>query len=351
MEITPSDMAAMLDGNRFQHGSFLRALDDRPRLPWRVEVSPSRVFAGRYCQITLCFHIDETPLQTGARVVIKSGQWLGGNRHKYNAKTYQTRDPKADAYVRAATSGGVGLAVAIRGKGEDRFCHDMICVTNTGAHLKRGESLTVVIGDQAASRGILAQEYSAHERFFVAIDPTGKGGFGKITPDPTVEFIGNDASRLVGYAPATPDAGDSSRVTIAAVDSVHNNPDYHYDGAVHVSWEGDGMERHIFPGDHGIAAVDVPSFAAGDIHRVIVRDSERKPIGMSNPIVPEFLPDGYRAFFGDMHGHNEECDGGGSLEDYFRWGRDVLNLDFCAVSPHSDQRHTRVFWTPDTKSA
>jgi hypothetical protein len=42
----------------------------------------------------------------------------------------------------------------------------------------------------------------------------------------------------------------------------------------------------------------------------------------------------YHIFWGDMHGHTAHSDGKGSLDDYFRYARDVVKLDFVVVSDH-----------------
>jgi len=39
-------------------------------------------------------------------------------------------------------------------------------------------------------------------------------------------------------------------------------------------------------------------------------------------------------YWGDIHGHNELCDGTGTTDEYFQYGRDVSKLDFCSLTPH-----------------
>jgi hypothetical protein len=53
---------------------------------------------------------------------------------------------------------------------------------------------------------------------------------------------------------------------------------------------------------------------------------------------------GYRIFWGDLHGHSNVSDGTQNTEtpkrqtpeDYYRYGRDVVRLDFLALTDHSD---------------
>ncbi|HNX34993.1 MAG TPA: CehA/McbA family metallohydrolase [Kiritimatiellia bacterium] len=42
----------------------------------------------------------------------------------------------------------------------------------------------------------------------------------------------------------------------------------------------------------------------------------------------------YRIFWGDMHGHTANSDGTGTLDDYFRYAKEVSKLDFVVISDH-----------------
>lgn len=58
----------------------------------------------------------------------------------------------------------------------------------------------------------------------------------------------------------------------------------------------------------------------------------------------------YRIYWGDMHGHTANSDGKGSLDDYFRYARDVSKLDFAVVSDHDfgngpPWRMPQAIWT------
>lgn len=67
-----------------------------------------------------------------------------------------------------------------------------------------------------------------------------------------------------------------------------------------------------------------------------LRLSNESPVTLeSNPsLVLETRPE-TRIFWGDIHGHCGECDGGvRTPEEYFEWGRDVMALDFCALTSH-----------------
>lgn len=70
------------------------------------------------------------------------------------------------------------------------------------------------------------------------------------------------------------------------------------------------------------------------VDRVRIDDERVGLSGQSNPIELAEDPQ-YRLFWGDIHGHTCISDGGQRTpEQYYRWGRDVAMLDFCAITDH-----------------
>jgi hypothetical protein len=51
---------------------------------------------------------------------------------------------------------------------------------------------------------------------------------------------------------------------------------------------------------------------------------------LSNPIDVRAAPSSMSVLWGDLHGQTGETVGTGTMEEYFRYGRDVARLDFCA---------------------
>ena len=60
--------------------------------------------------------------------------------------------------------------------------------------------------------------------------------------------------------------------------------------------------------------------------------------------------DGYRLYFGQLHSHTDISDGAGSVTEAFEHAYDVENLDFLAVTDHSNsfdnESDARVDWAP-----
>lgn len=70
------------------------------------------------------------------------------------------------------------------------------------------------------------------------------------------------------------------------------------------------------------------------IDRVTVGDEYTGLEDESNPIEVAAEPE-YQLYWGDIHGHTCISDGGQRMpEQYYRWGRDVAMLDFCAIADH-----------------
>lgn len=69
------------------------------------------------------------------------------------------------------------------------------------------------------------------------------------------------------------------------------------------------------------------------VHTIAVIDERRGITGPSNPVlIDEGRYGPYNLFFGDIHGHNVYCDGRGTADEYYGWGRDVRFLDFSALT-------------------
>ena len=64
-------------------------------------------------------------------------------------------------------------------------------------------------------------------------------------------------------------------------------------------------------------------------------DSEPPLSVRSNPSLVLGTPPENYILWGDIHGHCGVCDGGvRTPEEYYMWGRDVMALDFCALTTH-----------------
>jgi hypothetical protein len=64
----------------------------------------------------------------------------------------------------------------------------------------------------------------------------------------------------------------------------------------------------------------------------VLAKSENGIVGESNPMVVS--ADGKNILWGDLHGHTSLSDGTGTVEDYFRYARDVSALDVVAITDH-----------------
>jgi hypothetical protein len=63
------------------------------------------------------------------------------------------------------------------------------------------------------------------------------------------------------------------------------------------------------------------------------------------PLAASPVPVQCRVYWGDVHGHTSFSDGKGTLDDYFRYARDVAKLDFVIVSDH-DFGNAHPWWMP-----
>jgi len=86
--------------------------------------------------------------------------------------------------------------------------------------------------------------------------------------------------------------------------------------------------------DKGIKTLEGVIFKNPGTHYIIVTDIKKDIFAVSNPIkVTEDEPE-YKWYWGDIHCHSKISDGSGSLENSYKYARDVSILDFCAYTDH-----------------
>jgi hypothetical protein len=68
-------------------------------------------------------------------------------------------------------------------------------------------------------------------------------------------------------------------------------------------------------------------------YRFAVRSADGKIRGESNPIRVEPNP-AYRLYWGETHAHTGMAEGMGSVDGFYRWGREDARLDFLGLSEH-----------------
>lgn len=247
----------------------------------------------------------------------------------------QTADPSAPGYVTARTSArGTRLATSAT------TLH-YIVVTVLERPVAAGDTVLVTYGDtgggeriEAAAQADLFAERS--QEFLVKVDGDGDGVFAEIARPPSLEVLPRDPARLVVFGKATARPGEPARFTVAFLDPFDNRA---VTARGRVRLEADGPDAivpepiEIVPADSGARAVDVVFLAEGP-RRLRALDEASGLRAESPPVLVRRDGAGLLLLWGDLHGHSALSDGTGTPRDYYRYARDVANLDVAALTDH-----------------
>ncbi|NIA14866.1 MAG: DUF3604 domain-containing protein [Nitrospiraceae bacterium] len=239
----------------------------------------------------------------------------------------QCGDSQAGGYVTATISSGASLRVECSSNDHDTGAAIRVYPEDT---FEAGGEVHIVYGDRSAGGpGALAPGVATTFVFFVFED-IGLGLPWLLAQCPKVTLAPEKGSALHVVCPSEVGHDDEIPVRVVPVDRYGNAVS---DGGLSFAFALDGkpLNGHVPASGTSIAKVFLPRGQA-PISRVEVHSRTSGIKGQSNPIA---RPTGeYRHFWGDIHGHTELTDACGSPETYYPFGRDVANLDFCALTDH-----------------
>jgi hypothetical protein len=247
----------------------------------------------------------------------------------------QTEDPLAPGFTTATTSARrARLAVSTTSL-------HAIVVTVLEAPLVAGDTVVVVYGDTDEGKQIAASAQAdlyaeRSQEFVVKVDGDGDGVFAEIARSPAVEVAPRDPTRLVVAGPATARPGESMRVAVAFLDPFDNRAANAL-GTVRLECDDPAARLPpavaFAPSDSGARFVSVTLFGEG---RQALRaiEEEHGLRAESPPILVRRDEMGVRLLWADLHGHSGLSDGSGAPRDFYRYARDVMNLDVAALTDH-----------------
>ncbi|HDN01854.1 MAG TPA: DUF3604 domain-containing protein, partial [Candidatus Bathyarchaeota archaeon] len=206
--------------------------------------------------------------------------------------------------------------------------------------LKKGDYIKIFIGASPGSK-VRAQKFAQRAVFAMGIDLNGNGIYRRVDPPPTVEVIGAWPVAFKVVIPSSLFKGETFAANVLAVDKYGPNPATDYRGTAEIfplkeAWFDFQTKKIMFSGDPYVKVEGLTAKLEG-FHYVSVIDVDNALAGRSNPVaVGKFSK---RIFFGDIHGQMYESIGTGTIDEYYRWGRDVEFLDFCAPANHYGGRY------------
>lgn len=256
----------------------------------------------------------------------------------------QTDYPKSLNYVTAITSGKSKLCT----KGAYLSWSAVVSVTVEEAPLKAGEVIEVTLGDKSAgSPGFKVQSFTQNSCEIIVFEDTkGNGKFKRISPAPAWKIISDRPVRLTALAKSYSYPGKAISLIIRAEDK-YGNVAEDYRGKIVVAPVLPDREKlksaTIGPKkfikeykftreDKDVKRINDIVFDSPGIKRVVVKDNNFETL--SNPIVCGQTDGEEKICWGQIHGHTIMSDGLGTPDEYYRYARDVSNLDFAAITDH-----------------
>ena len=239
----------------------------------------------------------------------------------------QFNDPQAANYTTAQASNGAHLQLRYDVKDNVRPWGRTLHVKVLQGYLQRGDTITVVLGDQSqGSPGWRMQTFL--EKSFelrVLVDRYATYCYQPLAKSPTFKIVAGPASTLVAVAPSQAAPGKRVAVRIKREDR-WGNPVGKPRKETHPVRSGEGVQR------------------------LTIHDTETNLTTETNPILVQHQGD-WNRYWADLHGQSEETVGTNSIDDYFRFGRDFGFLDACAHQGN-DFQITDDFWkTIETTTA
>jgi len=211
------------------------------------------------------------------------------------------------------------------------IAENLLAIGVAGRALAAGERVRIEYGAGPALAEVdrFAEQGST---FLIGVDGDGDGVRAWLAESPEFDVAAGPPARLVLHLPATAKPGERLPLRIAVLDA-NGNAGVAFEGAVRLEFpaglEGPA-ELALAAGARGVAQAELHAERPGTF---VVR--ARGPVDLaaeSNPLVVS--PDGPVILFGDLHGHSSFSDGTGTVEDYYRYARDVAALDVAALTDH-----------------
>jgi len=248
----------------------------------------------------------------------------------------QFDDPGAPDYVTVSCSSSQ-LAVRHDPRGHIRPFRSVIIVDVAESVLYPGDTISVVLGDTAhGSPGMKAQTFPETVcEFAVFVDPMSSGEYRRVPQvSPNVAVVPAAPERFDLQVPSTASAGAPFDVLVRSLDRFGNATPT--DAVLGLSGAGQPtpitmMEKH--GGVLGLDGISVPEVGVKRLELTRAGDV----IAYSNPIVvrEQGKDDGdWNIYWGDTQGQTANTVGAGSVEEYFRYARDVAGIDYCTHQGH-----------------
>jgi hypothetical protein len=282
------------------------------------------------------------------------GSILVAQRDMTDAEALQCERPERGGFVRARTTGDAEIRVGYDPWRWRRPFRGALVVSVHDGSLAPGDDIEVVMG--GGTEGWVLQTFpeTKHE-FRVLVDPFGTRQFRPLAQHPHITVIPASPAGLDLVLPSVARVGEKVPVWARILDR-WGNPIREFRGKVRIESDGDGVEGlpATFEMSRGVTRVGTATFAREGLFTL--KGASGLMAGRSNPIqVSDAIGPIYWA---DLHGQTEDTIGTGTVEEYFRFAKDMalVNVtswqgnDFQITDPtwHEVVARTKEFNQPGT---
>ncbi len=279
----------------------------------KAEISPNTpVVAGSFATITYTYTAGH-PMDYAGYIKITF-------RNMEDFGQPQFDDPKAPNYCTVKATGGSRVIPRWDPKGGVRPSNKALFLIIRDQYLDHGEQVQVVFGDTSGgSPGWRMPTFCISQfRFTTFVDPIANYLFKELPESPTLSIIAGEPARAVCTAPSEVQTGKPFDYHLRLEDR-WGNPTGSPLKFTHPGWTA--------PGNYTVEGIDQSTGLSAQ----------------SNPIdVVNELP-AARKFWADFHGQSGETIGTNTIEDYFRFGRDISHLDILGHQGN-DFQVSDEFW-------
>lgn len=260
----------------------------------------------------------------------------------------QMSDPQALDYLTVKSTASAKFDVRYEAKGYIRPWQKCLSIDVYDGSLRQGDELIVTFGDvSGSSPGTVAQTFCEDTyEFKVAVDCFGTGQCVELDNNPVLKIISGPPVKLVAIVPSQC-VVDEDIFLVVKMEDEWGNPCASYRGRVEFE-DPDPLinlpASYAFTeADNGVRRFEKLRLREPGIYNVTVIDPELGVRAVSNGILCTEEKTLYCPYWADLHGQSEETVGTNTVDDYFRYARDVSHLD---VSSHqgNDFQITKELW-------
>eukprot|EP00913_Durusdinium_trenchii_P010932 g10261.t1 len=240
-------------------------------------------------------------------------------RYPTDAGRPQFDDPAAPNYTTAVASNGAHLQLRYDLKDNRRPWGKTIHLKVLQGYLRKGDSILLTIGDQSAGSPGWRMQTFLEDTFELRtlVDRYATYVYEQLPKSPTFRIAPGEPATLVAVAPTVVKRGRKI-VVRQRLEDCWGNPIGKSKRSTHEGFHETGV--------YTIPVTDELTGLSAETNPIVVREQI-----------------GCRHYWADLHGQTEETIGTNTIDDYFRFARDVAFLDACAHQGN-DFQITDRFW-------